>query len=176
MRKIDWKKGSGSLLFTCSIAIMSVWLVIFYLAIVSRNYSIAAATTRCDAIADSVAVYAQSYDYKYNHAQAQIMATTLTQYNSEALPNGELTSELSFETGPDSRHPETLTIKVKAKTPAPFADDPNANIVAQAETSVTSVDIYVDILVIPPGQSEVQNNIDNYVTPGENPDNSLTVP
>ena len=64
-----------------------------------------------------------------------------------------------------------------------FSDDPKrmtaaafAVLVAQAETSVTSVDIYGDILVIPPGQSEVQNNIDNYVTPGENPDNSLTVP
>jgi hypothetical protein len=118
--------------------------MILYLVYMNVMYVNIVATTRSDTIADSAAVYAQSYDYKYNKAQAETMVNLLTVYNNRTSDFYNLSTGISFSDD------KTLTVKCIASTPTFYPDLMGSDTVyGFAETSVTSVDIWGDVLVVP---------------------------
>lgn len=143
-KKIDWTQGSASLIIMMAMALLAVALLVLYMTITNITYANTIACTRTDAIADSAAIYAQSYDYKYNKAQADIMTTLLTAYNNAASDYYNLTAVLLF---PED---DVLTVKSYAATPAFYPDLMGTEqIYGRCETSVKSVDIWGDVLVVP---------------------------
>lgn len=178
-RTIDWHRGSASCLLIMAIAILAVSMMYLYMTIVNIGYTQSIATTRGDAIADSAAVYAQSYDYKYNHAQAELMTSLLTQYNNNASDFYNIETAISFWDGnADDTIKESLTVKTKVSAPAFYPDLIGSDkIFAVSESTVSSVDIYGDVLVVPPGQSYNQSHTDELtVPPSSLPDNTTVVP
>lgn len=101
------------------------------------------AMTYSDSMADSVAVYSQSYDYQYNKGQARTMLETLTEYNQQYTPY-QIDTEISF---PDDN---VLTVSCSAEIPTVFsALTGRDKITAIQKTTVRSVDVYKDIFVVP---------------------------
>ena len=94
--KVDWKQGSASLLVTMCMTLLIVVLMILYMVSANILYANSIAMTRTDAIADSAAVYAQSYDYKYNKSQAEIMTNLLTAYNNQSSDFYSISTGISF--------------------------------------------------------------------------------
>lgn len=144
MKKIDWKKGSGTLLLVvCLIPVFLLFMVLlsevgngFYMRTVS--------ITRADAIADSSALYAQSFDWKYNKPQAEIMNGLLTMLNNGTSDDYEITSTITF---PED---DLLTVNVHAEKETFFPALHGKEVVnADSEVSVRSLDVYGDILYVP---------------------------
>lgn len=176
---INWRRGSASCLLIMAISILAVSMMYLYMTIVNIGYTQSIATTRGDAIADSAAVYAQSYDYKYNHAQAELMTSLLTQYNNNVSDFYNIETAISFgDGGTDDTIKESLTIKTKVSAPAFYPDLIGSDkIFAVSEATVSSVDIYGDILVVPPGQSYNQSHMDDMtIPPSTLPDDTTVIP
>lgn len=142
------------------ICIMAVFMLILYMTIFNATYISSVAVTRTDAIADSAAVYAQSFDYNYNKSQAEIMTELLKTYNSEAVNPLTYSAEISFvdNVGDRNRNSNTLTVTGRATGPALYPDLMKTDtLTAQSKTTVKSVDIWGDIFVVP---DEIGNNRD----------------
>lgn len=153
--KIDWHKGSASLLLCAFLSMAILAAIIIYLLMFSFGYAQSIAVTRCDAIADSTAVYAQSYDYKYNKSQADLMTSLLTTYNNTTSKYYSLSSSLTFPKD------DILKVNVVVKTPAFFS---TKYVYSPWSTQVKSVDIWGDILVVPDSIGK-----DNHQTPDTPP-------
>lgn len=168
--KIDWKRGSASLIIMMCLSLLTVFLLVLYMVCMNIMYINSVAATRTDAIADSAALYAQSYDYKYNKSQAEIMTNLLTTYNNSTSDFYSITSSITF--------PEDNVLKIKTVTQTPtFYPDMMGSdtLYAFTETSVTSVDIYGDVLMVPEeiattGDDHWRNTIDD--SPSVDPDNA----
>jgi hypothetical protein len=153
-KKISWKKGSASLIIIMATVLMTIYLLLLYMTLTNILYSNTVATTRTDIIADSTAVYAQSYDYKYNKSQADIMATLLTTYNDAVSDSYSLTSNIFFP------QDDTLKIKTTVRTRTFYPELLGSNFIySYGEATVKSVDVWGDILVVP---SEIGNNNHQY--------------
>lgn len=144
LKKIQWKRGAGVLFLSMTMCLLCVFLMILLMEFSNINFTRTVSTTRCDAIADSVAVYAQSYDYKYNQRQAENMLQLLTTYNNNASPAYELETTIQF---PDE---DVLKTTCKAKTEPYYPEIMGIDVVTVTnEATVKSVDIYGDIFVVP---------------------------
>jgi len=125
-------------------SLLAVFLLVLYMVLVNILYINSVAATRTDAIADSAAIYAQSYDYKYNKAQAEIMVNLLTAYNNTTSDFYSISAGISFP------NDNTLKVKTVVSTPAFYPDMMGSDtLYAFTETSVTSVDIFGDVLMVP---------------------------
>lgn len=168
MKEIRWNKGSGTFIATLCITLMAMALVFMYLAFTDSMYAGVISRTRSDAIADSTAVFAESYDYKFNQAQAAIMVELLTDYTNNALDGDkyEITSNLTFPTGAssNSRAVDSLRIDVIAKIARIFPSVTGENAYAGYSTTVTSVDIYGDTFVV--GIDDNRPDDQNQAPPG----------
>ena len=143
-RTINWKRGNGSIYFGLLICVMSVFMMIPLMEYSNVRFVQDIASSRADMIADSVAVYAQSYDYKYNKSQAATMATLLTTYNNNASNKYELTTNLSFSDD------DMLTVKSTVKAPVFFPDMAGDEwLTAHDSSTVKSVDVFGDVFVVP---------------------------
>lgn len=143
-KKISWRRGNGACYACLIISLMAAVMLVLHMECSNIMYASAVASTRSDMIADSAALYAQSYDYKYNKAQAETMATLLTAYNNGTSGRYELTSSISF---PDD---DLLTVQCNVQTffyfPGLAGHD---TLTVYDEASVRSVDVWGDIFVVP---------------------------
>ena len=142
-KKIDWKRGSGTFIATFAITLMTVALTLMYLAFSDSIYTNVIATTRSDAIADAAGIFAQSYDYKYNKGQAGIITTLLGTYNTNASNRYDIVTSVSF---PED---DVLTVRCMALIGRIFPSLTGTYAAASHDTTVKSVDIWGDVLVVP---------------------------
>lgn len=143
-RMINWKRGNGSIYFGLIICVMAVFMMIMLMEFSNVRFVQDITSSRADMIADSVAVYAQSYDYKYNKSQAATMATLLTTYNNNASNKYDLTTNLSFS-GDD-----VLTVKSTVKAPVFFPGlAGNEWLTAHDSSTVKSVNVFGNVFVVP---------------------------
>lgn len=95
LKQIKWREGNSILV----LGTFAIVLVVFFgllIAQLSQNlYLDIVCTTRADAIADSTALYAQSYDYQYNKSQAEIMSEIMTDANNDNS-NYHIVTEIDF--------------------------------------------------------------------------------
>ena len=126
------------------IAVMAAFMLVLHMEYSNIMYARAASSTHADAIADSAAVYSQSYDYAYNQSQAEIMTTLLTAYNNGTTGRYELTSDLQFPADDTL----TLTCHVQTYFYSPSLTGHDTFTVSDTST-VKSVDIWGDIFVVP---------------------------
>lgn len=171
-KEIDWRKGSASLIMFMCMSLLVVMLLILYMATMNILYANTIVMTRSDAIADSTAVYAQSYDYALNKSQAEKMANLLTTYNNQTSDFYSLATGINF---PDDN---TMNIRCVVTVPTFYPEMMGADqLYSFTDSTVTSVDIYGDVLQVPEDVSNqwrdpVQNST---VNPGE-VDDSIEVP
>lgn len=159
-RKVDWREGSASLIIVATTCVATIFMLVLYMTFVNITYISSVAITRTDAIADSAAVYAQSYDYNYNKSQAEIMTELLKTYNSDVMTPLSFSAEVSFidNVGDRNHNSNTLVVTGKATGPAMYPSLMNTNtLTARSQTVVKSVDIWGDIFVVP---DEIGNNRD----------------
>lgn len=141
---IHWRRGNGACHACLIISLLATVMLVLHMECSNIMYASAVASTRCDMIADSAALYAQSYDYKYNKAQAETMTTLLTAYNNGTSGRYELTSSITF---PDD---DLLTVKCDVQTFFYFPGlTGHETLTVSDEASVKSVDIWGDIFVVP---------------------------
>ena len=142
--EISWRRGNGACYACLIISLLAAIMLVLHMECSNIMYASAVASTRSDMIADSAALYAQSYDYKYNKAQAETMATLLTAYNNGTSGRYELASSISF---PDD---DLLTVKCDVQTFFYFPGlAGHETLTVSDEASVRSVDIWGDIFVVP---------------------------
>ena len=108
--KICWKSGNASLISASFLLLLGVVLIILLTECSNLYWCNTVVTTRTDAIADGAALYAQSYDWKLNKPQAQIMSAMLTTANDSDTDRYKLSTSVSFQD--DS----TMTVKGTAST------------------------------------------------------------
>lgn len=144
IRNINWKSGNGSAYACLVIAVMAAFMLVLHMEYSNIMYARAASSTHADAIADSAAVYAQSYDYAYNQSQAETMMTLLTAYNNGTTGRYELTSNLQFPAD------DTLKLTCNVQTYFYYPSLSGHETFTVSDTStVKSVDIWGDIFVVP---------------------------
>jgi len=123
---------------------MSAFMMMLLMEFSNVRFVQDVASSRADMIADSVAVYAQSYDYKYNKAQASVMSTLLTTYNNNASNKFILTTKLSFPSD------DVLNVQTTVKAPVFFPDMAGDEfLVVKDDATVKSVDIFGDVFIVP---------------------------
>lgn len=160
-RQVDWKRGSASLIIIMCMSLLACFLLVLYMTMLNVTYANSIAMTRTDAIADSAAVYAQSYDYDYNKTQAEIMVNLLTTYNNATSDFYKISAAVSF---PDDR---TLTVKSVVTTPTFYPDMlGDDQLYSLQETTVKSVDIFGDVLQVP---SDIATAPDGWRDPATRP-------
>lgn len=141
---IDWHKGNGCMLFCSLMLLVGLYLMIFVMEVGNLQYTRSASMVRADAIADSSAVFAQSFDWNYNKPQAEIMAAYLTTFNNAANDEFDLTTEITF--------PEDNLLTVKtAVTRGTYYPSlaGESSVTYHATSSVRSLDVYGKILLVP---------------------------
>ena len=144
IRKIKWNKGSGVLFLGVLVSMMALVLMILVMEFSNIQFCNTLSQTRADLIADSSAIYAQSYDYNYNQRQAEIMAELLTAYNNSVSEKYDIETVLSF---PED---DTLTLSCTTYVHTYYPQLMGKTIIyTQNESTVKSVDIYGDIFVVP---------------------------
>ncbi len=143
-KQIDWEKGVATYIIFIPIVILIVFLLFFFLTFTNIYLGKAFAVTRVDAIADSVAVYSQSYDYNYNKSQADTMNSLLTTMNNSTSSFYDLSTTISFDA--DNVLAVKSTVHVPSFLPGLLGTD---DIYTHATAKVKSVDIWGDILVVP---------------------------
>lgn len=144
IKKIELRKGSGVFFIGCTLCLLAIFLTILYVETANAMYSNTIAMTRSDIIADSSAVFSQSYDYNYNQDQARIMGALLTDLNNESNPNYEISSVMYF---PEDN---VLTVDCTAKTKSSYTSFTGVDFYSSTKTStIRSVDVYGEILVVP---------------------------
>jgi len=153
MKRINWKKGSGVFLLSTMTFLLAVAFMSLIMEYSNIQYCNTVSTTRADLIADSVAVYAQSYDYNYNERQAESMSELLTSYNNSTSTKFEIETRINF--------PETDTLELECiayvRTYYPQLVGKYLFYLSNTST-VKSVDIYGDIFVIPGNLSVEQDD------------------
>jgi|GEM_PF-5149316 len=148
MKKIDWKKGSGVLLLGTLMSILGLFLMILVMEFSNIQYCNTISTTRTDAIADSTAIYAQSYDYMYNQRQAETMSEMLTAYNNSISTKYDIETSISFPE--DDVLDLTCVTYVHTYYPQLMG---KTLFYIKNDTTVKSVDVYGDIFVVPESMS-----------------------
>lgn len=145
IKRIQRKRGSGMILMGVYMSLLALLLCILVSEYANVMYGEVLAVSRCDTIADSAAVYAQSYDYAYNKNDARDMAYLLSELNNEALgDNLTLSSTITF--------PADNILSVQCYTQIPTGYEGitgDLYYYASHTTSVKSVDVYGDIFVVP---------------------------
>ena len=87
LRNINWRRGNGMMMICALIVVLSMAFMMMIIEFNGIYITGAIAQTRADAIADSAASYAVTYDYRLNPREAYEMVALLTAYNStEAKP------------------------------------------------------------------------------------------
>lgn len=161
-RTINWKRGNATLIASLAIIFLILTMTWLYMVLADSMYVNAVAATRADATADAAAIYAQSYDYKYNKAQAGIMTTLLGTYNNAAADGKYwLVTTVTF---PED---DVLTVRCDAAIARVFPDYAGPYAVNSFETTVKSVDIYGDVVVVPDGFGDPKPEDDRVSNPGD---------
>lgn len=144
MKQVHWKQGAGTLLLGVIIMMMAVAFMVLIMECANIQLCQLIADTRCDLIADSTAVYAQSYDFKYNKGQAMAMTELLTEKNNEVSSNFQIKTDLSF------LEDDTLSISCACETKTFYPQIIGVQtVIQQSVATVKSVDVYGDILYVP---------------------------
>lgn len=152
--QIRWKRGSAAMLLGVFIMLIGVSLLLLVTECGNLYWANTVVTTRVDAVADGAAVYAQSYDWKLNKPQAQIMTAMLTTANDDDTDRYKLFTSVTFED--DTK----MTVKGTVSTDYlyPSYHDTEEYIVS-AQTNVEAIDAYGDILVVP-GKNYSEEDLD----------------
>jgi hypothetical protein len=147
IKTINWENGNGMLLM--SVFITLVGLMFMFLVMEYNNvYAVGAvAQTRADAIADSTAVYAVSYDNTFNSRAAYEQTVLLTAYNN----NEKTPINTSLDIIPDGSGKNTrLEVFVTAVGKFFFSRSENGETFEVTRKSgVEIVDTAPDVVVIP---------------------------
>lgn len=144
IKEIHWNKGNGAAYACLIISLLAAFLLVMHMEYSNIMYARTISSTRSDAIADSAALYGQSYDYQYNKAQSEIMTTLLTAYNNGASDRYELSSSLDFPAD------DTLSVTCWAETFFYFPGLTGHDLLTVSDkATVKSVDIWGDIFVVP---------------------------
>lgn len=171
-RKMDWNRGSGIFVMMPFLLVFFLVGMLLYMCFLNIMYANTIAMTRSDAIADSVATYSQSYDYKFNHGQAIEMTTELVRLNnlqeSQKPDNQRLYTLANFQTrtlgktGTAQGVQDTLLLdgEVQMRTFYPSFMGGTEAFCVKSHTEVSSVDIYGDVFVVP---DDIGYNRDNEV-------------
>lgn len=158
-REIDWRRGNGAVYFCLVLCVLMCSMMMLLMQYSDVRFTQSLAASRSDMIADSAAVYAQSYDFNYNKPQAETMVTLLTSYNNAASNKYELTTALSFPAN------NKLTVIAEVMVPKFFATTDGSDMfVVKDSATVKSVDVFGDIFVVPESfghenQTESPNDI-----------------
>lgn len=168
--RIDWRRGAGSMMLSVAFMLAMIALLVLYLTVFNCTYAATLVSTRTDAIADSVAVYSQSFDYRYNESQGELMRSLLTQYNNSSdfydLTTSVDFGEANITTPGGNRIRQTLTVNGSATVPALYPDLMGTDsLTATASVEVDSVDIFGDTIVVPP-EPEAHETPAPSATPG----------
>lgn len=144
-KRIYARRGSGMILMGVYMSLLALLLCILVTEYSNAMYGEVLAVSRCDTIADSAAVYAQSYDYAYNKNDARDMAYLLTKLNDEALGDDlTLSSTITFPAD------NILSVQCHTQVPTGYeAVSGDLYYYASHTTSIKSVDVYGDIFVVP---------------------------
>lgn len=144
LRAISWKRGSGAIYFCLILCVLMAFMMMLLMQYSDVRFAQDLAASRSDMIADSAAVYAQSYDYKYNKSQAEAMVTLLTTYNNRASNKYELTTSLAFPAD------DLLTVEAPVKVPKFFSDSEKDDLfIVKDSAAVKSIDVFGDIFIVP---------------------------
>lgn len=144
IKHISIKKGSGVFFIGCLLCLLAILMTILYVETSNAMYSSTVAMTRSDIIADSSAVFSQSYDYNYNQDQARTMGTLLTDLNNDCNSRYEISSSVYFPAENE------IAVDCTAKAKSSYTSLTGVDYYASTKTSVVrSVDIYGDVMVIP---------------------------
>lgn len=177
-QKINWAQGSGSMIIIALITMMTIYLLLLYMTITNIFYAKTVATSRTDLIADSVAVYAQSYDYSFNKSRAEEMRGVLTDYNNTTTDAFTISTTLDFPEPISSNDSIIDRLKISSIVQTVFwYGNTNNYIYTTAESIVDSIDIWKDILVVP---DNIGNNehkpTEDPITPSDEQEDILVVP
>lgn len=141
---VSWTRGNGSIYFCLVLCVVMGYMMMLLMQYSDVRFAQDLAASRSDMIADSAAVYAQSYDYKYNKSQAEAMVTLLTTYNNQASDKYELTTKLAFPAD------DVLTISATVRVPKFFSSPGDEGLfVVKDYAVVKSVDVFGDIFIVP---------------------------
>lgn len=148
MKKIDWKRGSGTLVIMAAIIVLITFSLWLYLTVFNVTFTRSLVTTKADIIADSVAAYAQSYDYQYNQSQAELMTNILTQLNSSSTRGLALSTQLTFSDGSGGNIKQSMHVRCDAEFDS-LLPGIGGTVHASSDATVDSVDVFGDIFVVP---------------------------
>ena len=124
--------------------LLGILFVVLITVMTGVFYNKSVNQTRTDAIADSVAVYSQAYDFSYNKGQAEAMTKELSKWNNENSKFYEYEAEISF---PDEN---ILTVNGTLKSPMLFHEMAGQEyLTTEFNASVQSKDVNDDVLIIP---------------------------
>lgn len=171
-KKIDWKRGSGIFVMMPFLLVFFLIGMLLYMCFFNIMYANTIAMTRSDTIADSVATYSQSYDYKFNRGQAVEMTNELVRLNNlqeiQKPDSQRLYTLANYQshtlgtTGTTLGVQDTLVLEgeVQMRTFYPSIMGGTEAFCVKTETEVSSVDIYGDVFVVP---DDIGYNRDNEV-------------
>ncbi|NLT15959.1 MAG: hypothetical protein GXY05_16670 [Clostridiales bacterium] len=159
---IDWKRGNASVLFCVTVILVMTFIMVILMEYSNIRYANGLAASRSDMIADSAAVYAQSFDFKYNKAQAEEMTRLLTEYNNKDNEKYQLNTKITFSE--DLNKNDLLTVETTVEVPVFFPGLVGTDSVhAKTSTTVASIDIFKGIFVVPESighqQQQIQDGI-----------------
>ena len=144
VKSINMKRGSGTFLLGTLFAMLAIFLAILLVEYSNGMYGEVLAVSRGDMIADSAAIYAQSYDYNYNQNHAREMVNLLTDLNNSVAGDYEFSTSIAFPSN------DVLSLQCTTKVPSTYNDITQTDFYYITHTSsVRSVDIYGDVFVIP---------------------------
>lgn len=148
--RFSHKKGAGTMVLGITVMMLALAFMIMLIEFSRIGFSRTIAQTRSDAIADSVAVYAQAWqiDYSYNQEQARAMLNKLTELNDpstgDAVNGFDLQTSISFPSDND------LTVGCTAKVASAYPNLSGADYYTIfKETTVRSKNIYEGVVIVP---------------------------
>lgn len=144
MKQIHWRQGAGVFIVGVTIMLMAVMFMVLIMESANIQRCQLIADTRSDLIADSTAVYAQSFDYKYNKEQGRAMVSLLTDKNNEVSSGFQIRTDLTY------LEDDTLNVSCICETNTFYPGIIGvASVIKQASATVKSVDVYGDVLYVP---------------------------
>lgn len=156
--KLNHRKGAGTMLFGLTIMMLALAFMLMLIEYSRVVYSRTIAQTRGDAIADSVAVYAQVWqvDYSYNQEQARTMLDTITELNDPS--HGDSINGYDLQTAISFPADDVLTVSCTSKVMSAYPNISGASCYTHLkETTVRSKNIYEDVVIVPGYEEETLN-------------------
>lgn len=148
--KFSHRKGAGTMLLGLTVMMLALVFMILLVEQSRVSYAQTIAQTRGDAIADSVAVYAQAWqiDYSYNQEQARSMLDTITELNDPS--HGDNVNGFDIQTAISFPADDILTVSCTAKVLSAYPNITNSSSYTfLKESSVKSKNIYEDVVIVP---------------------------